>query len=519
MGDPGIVCTPASGVFILVPKMGDMQTSGKQIVVIGAGIGGLTTAALLTKAGFPVTVLEAQTYPGGSAGTFFHQGYKFDAGATLAGGFGPDGPHTRLAEMLGIAWPVKPVDIAWQVHTDGTVISQWRDAQRWREERQQQFPGSEPFWRKQELLADASWDLTSRFFPYPPDSLRDVLQMAAAMRPKTLAVLPYVFSRFAALSGARHTSARLKTFLDAQLLISAQTTAGNASALYGSAALDLPRRGVNHVTGGIGALAETLVAWIRANGGEVLYRQKVERIVADTGGTWRVHTRRKQTFLASRIVVNSTPEGLEKLFAPESPNKTSPAATDLWGAFTLYLGLHANRLPDLPADHHQVVVDPLLALGEGNSVFISLSPQEDLTRAPQGMRAATLSSHTRVDSWWQLKQNDYDAYQAKKAEYTARLLSAAEIALPGIGRAVDLCLPGTPVTFEFYTQRPHGYVGGYPQTSLFRARGPRTRYPGVWLVGDSVFPGQSTAGVTLGAMRTAASVLQSFEKVGNSVNN
>ncbi len=40
-------------------------------VVIGAGVGGLTTAALLLRAGYDVTVLEAQAYAGGCAGTFY----------------------------------------------------------------------------------------------------------------------------------------------------------------------------------------------------------------------------------------------------------------------------------------------------------------------------------------------------------------------------------------------------------------------------------------------------------------
>ena len=53
-------------------------------------------------------------------------------------------------------------------------------------------------------------------------------------------------------------------------------------------------------------------------------------------------------------------------------------------------------------------------------------------------------------------------------------------------------------TFQFFTRRPLGLVGGYPQTSLFHVNSPATQLPNLWQVGDSIFPGQSTAGVTLG---------------------
>ncbi len=72
------------------------------IVVIGAGVGGLTAAALLLNAGKQITLLEAHNYPGGSAGTFYHQGYRFDAAATLVGGFSPSGPHACTAELLSL---------------------------------------------------------------------------------------------------------------------------------------------------------------------------------------------------------------------------------------------------------------------------------------------------------------------------------------------------------------------------------------------------------------------------------
>ncbi len=54
-------------------------------------------------------------------------------------------------------------------------------------------------------------------------------------------------------------------------------------------------------------------------------------------------------------------------------------------------------------------------------------------------------------------------------------------------------MDGTPVTFQRFTGRSLGWVGGFPQTSLFRAWGPRLGRR-LWLVGDSIFPGQSVLG-------------------------
>ncbi|MBK7156863.1 MAG: hypothetical protein IPH72_34725 [Sandaracinaceae bacterium] len=45
------------------------------------------------------------------------------------------------------------------------------------------------------------------------------------------------------------------------------------------------------------------------------------------------------------------------------------------------------------------------------------------------------------------------------------------------------------MVFQRFTRRPEGMVGGFPQTSVFRARSPRTGLPNVLFVGDSVFQG------------------------------
>ena len=86
------------------------------------------------------------------------------------------------------------------------------------------------------------------------------------------------------------------------------------------------------------------------------------------------------------------------------------------------------------------------------------------------------------------------------------MLAAAEQALPGLRGRLHLVKPGTPVTFRRFTRREWGWVGGFPQTSLFRTWAPQLA-PGLWMVGDSIFPGQSTAAVALGGLRVADAVL------------
>ena len=488
-----------------------MAAKNKHVAVIGAGVGGLTTAALLLQVGCEVTVLEAQAYPGGSAGTFFHQGYRFDAGATLAGGFAPGGPHARLGELLGLEWPVRLADPAWVTCMPGLRVSQWHDRARWHDEVAHAFPGTQRFWSQQEHLAELSWQIAARPFPWPPASARDLLTLARALNPALLLAAPYAVLPIASLL-PRSAPPQLRSFLDANLLISAQATSRDTNALYASTALDVPRRGMNHVRGGMGALSETLVAWIRAHGGTIHYRQEVSSLTQRPHGEIVLGTRKGMQIGCDAVVANLLPSALDNLLNPNPPAKNPhyPDEKGGWGAFVLYLGIDEQVAKGLPSEHLQLVVDPQRPLGECNSVFISLNDPQDHCRAPAGMRAATLSTHTAAAPWWRLLENDPSAYGERKAEYTHKALAAAEIAIPGLGAAVRLCLPGTPVTYHTYTRRPLGLVGGLPQRSLLAVRGPHTRLNNVFLVGDSIFPGQSTAGVTLGAFRSAAAVLEAL---------
>jgi C-3',4' desaturase CrtD len=484
----------------------------QRVVVIGAGVGGVTAAALLAKDGFDVTVLEAHVYPGGCAGTFYHKGYRFDAGATCAGGFQEGGPHHIVGELLKLHWPIHRVDPSWIVHLPDRVITSWGDDAKRRDEHARTLPELRRFWPVQEAAARAAWGFAARRPEWPPRSLGDVARLATKIRPDMIPVAPMALMSMGQvldLVGVRrtlHPAARM--FIDGQLLISAQTTSDHANALYGSIAIDLPRAGTYHVRGGIGNLARTLADSLTANGGRVIYRQAVTQIRVLPDHTFRLDTNKGQSFHADVVLANLTPWALHALLGEQAPvalRREVEQRDSTWGAFTLYLGVPSEALPT-QADHFQIIQDYGRPLGEGNSVFMSISDAADHGRAPEGMRAVTLSTHTQIAPWWALRDGDPDGYQARVAAYRDRLLDAAERVVPGLRQRAALILPGTPAAFLRFTRRPGGMVGGFAMTSLFTARSPHTGIPNLWMVGDSIFPGQSTAGVTAGALRVAAEV-------------
>lgn len=485
-------------------------------MVIGAGVAGLTAAALLAQAGCDVTVLEAQTYAGGSAGTFFHKGYRFDAGATVAGGFQPNGPHAVIGQMLGIDWGVRKHDPAWVVHLPDRRVPLCQDNQAV----EAAFPNSRNFWRTQSRLAALGWSLSAQGLPWPPTNAAEfgqLLSVAVRNLPGDLELAPYALMsafQWLQLSGLANDPAFVR-FIDAQLLISSQTTSRGANGIYSATALDLARQGVFHAPGGMGGLSEVLVEKIRALGGQVLFRQRVTGVTMRDGRAVSVTTKKGDHFPCDVLLANLTPWSLDDLLGEDSPRalqrETQTRAAG-WGAFVLHLGVRADALPaDLP-DHHQVIEAMAGPLGETRSVFLSMSPTWDETRAPAGHRAVTVTTHTAVGPWWELLKRDPAAYGARKDEYADKMLANIEKAIPGFRSSVVLNMPGTPVTYQFYTGRHQGMVGGFPQTSLFKARSPLTGVANIRLVGDSIFPGQSTAGVSLGAWRVVQDVLRRLPK-------
>ncbi|HWR00898.1 MAG TPA: NAD(P)/FAD-dependent oxidoreductase [Chlorobaculum sp.] len=480
-------------------------------IVIGAGIGGLSAGALLARKGVQVTLLETQGYPGGCAGTFTRGGYRFDSGATLGCGFHEGAPMDVLGKELDLPWPVKPEPVAWQYRHGDLHI----DLGRSRNEIIDRFPRSASFWKEQSMLAGLLWKLSYGGLSWPltgPVDLARLARKAVSEIPGTARLLKFA-TRSAFEWLAAHgldTDGEFVRFIDAQLLVSVQTTSRYANAVNAAIALDLPVSGSYRVEGGIGRISELLAGSIERDGGAVLYGKKVIRIDSIRREVLGVETEDGDALAADLLIADLTPDSLA-ILEGRTPEPAGGGVTPRWGAFTLYLGMESSLFRQEGLNHLQITAAEG-ELGEGGSIFVSASPADDPTRAPDGLRAVTFSTHTRPEPWFEALAKGRQDYLELKELYTRRLLGLLNEQFSESAAAIRSISAATPVTWERWTGRSRGYVGGYAQTSLFDVRSPSTGYDNLFLVGDSIFPGQSLPGVVTGARRSVELALRRYGK-------
>ena len=489
------------------------------VIVIGAGIGGLTVGALLAKQGYIVKIYEQANLPGGCASTFRRRGFIFDVGATQVAGLEAGGIHHRIFQELGIDPPnATPCDPACAVFLPGETepINVWRNPQKWQQERQQQFPGSERFWQLLQTLFQISWRFQSRNPVLPPRNGWDVGQLLQALRPDTLLTTPFVgltvgdALRLLGLGSDQ----RLKTFLDLQLKLYSQVGADETALLYAATALSVSQapQGLAHLQGSMQVLADRLGEGLKKQGGELLCRQRVEKIHTEKGKAIAVTVRDLKTGevrreVASQVIANLTVQNLVESVDVPLPGyqqrvKNLPPSS---GAFVIYLGVTEAAIPSDCAPHLQFLYDPQGPIGENNSLFVSVSKPGD-GRAPTGFRTIIASSFTDVVPWW---QDSPDPYQARKAHYQQTAIARLGQYFTLNDQTIIHAESATPRTFAHFTARHQGIVGGVGQRlSTFGPFGfaPRTPLRNLWLVGDSVHPGEGTAGVSYSALTIARQI-------------
>jgi len=220
-----------------------------EVIVVGGGLGGLTTAALLSARGLNVCLFERASPAGGCVTNFEFQGYKFEPTAGLYSGWEPGGIYDRIFSELTVAPPEvrrasSPYTVRMPDRTNVVIVD---NTEQFECSLRQSFPecGEKPvsFYRQ---LADA----------VDQDGL---LQQ----------ITPELFT---------DRTSRFCLFVEAQLQMFAQTSIQECTWSAAAAVLLAPQRGVFEIAGGAESLAASLSQAIRNAGGTIRLDTPVLRL-------------------------------------------------------------------------------------------------------------------------------------------------------------------------------------------------------------------------------------------------
>ena len=474
--------------------------------MIGSGFGGLTAAALADRTALRVSVFERHVRPGGCAGDFALDGYWFPAGATVVTGLEEGGILRRVFDTAGIVVDARELDPSIVFHVGGKQVPYLRSPEAWRSVFRTAFPtapdGYDRFWKWSRATGGAVYGIGAALPSLPIERWPDLRRTARAARPGALRTLPLLGRTIGQvkqkLGAVGHPGA--DALIDSLLLDATGARAAECSAIQGAIALDLYRRGCQWVEGGTGKLAMLLVRATRIHGGEVHFGAGVSALDRAPGG-WDVVLDDGRRIRARRVVANVPPGSLRGL---RGMPVTRPADDQGWGAFVLHAGIDGSGLDGLDPFHQVILPEAGGELEEGASSLVSIYPGRG---ARSGQWSVSVSTHTRTGGW------GADS-GARRSRLEAQLRRAAAEVIPGFADRCRVVRSATPATFERYTGRPGGFVGGLaqrPGNTALLAPGHRPERH-LYLAGDHVFPGPGTVGTALSGINAYRDVAESLRR-------
>ena len=299
---------------------------------------------------------------------------------------------------------------------------------------------------------------------------------------------------------------RLRRFLDLQLKLYSQEPADRTAALYGATVLQMAQAplGLWHLQGSLQVLSEQLMQSILRDGGQVKLRHRVIGLEQNAVPTVAMQGPGGTTLNldANDLICSLPPQCLLDLIQHDQ----LPAG-------------YRQRLTNLPEPSGALSTESLKEcrpgcpghLQRGSSepgpLFVSISRDGD-GRAPAGQATLIASVFTPTADWCQLAEAEYQAKKAALLQSIQAQLNSWLGLKPSAWLHSELA---TPRGFFGWTGRPRGMVGGLGQhPSRFGPFGLAGRTPmkGLWLCGDSLHPGEGTAGVSLSALNACRQLME-----------
>jgi prolycopene isomerase len=498
------------------------RSPAHDVIVIGAGLSGLTAAGLLAKSGLSVLVLERNYMPGGACGAFRRRGITFDMGAAMLFGFGERGFNPHRFVMNELEEPVEVVrhKALYRLNYGDQPIVFWPDRERFYRELDRAFPGHEKEIRgfysyivdlyENVIAADPVFiapsemrraDLAAQFRRHPVKQARTValLFTSAGKLIRRFVRSPEVIKFFDKL-----TSTYCYTTMD-------ETPAILAATMF----VDNHTGGSYYPVGSPAALAGRMEKAVEKRGGTIRYETEVTEILFEDGRAAGVRTRDGAELRAGSVIFAGA---IKNLYGRLLPRERTTAAERAkvaglvmtWPSVVLYGVVRADVIPEgtLPVE---MFVDNRDALDE-SEVTVYISSLEDPSLCPPGKHVFTMIGPSFAS--WPTAGGPGDrtpAYGEQKKAEAKRLLGLLNRRFPGFEQAIEFIEIGSPTTIERYLLKNGGSVAGPRNTmgqELMRRAHAASRWPGLFLAGESTVMGTGTPAVTVSGVSAADMVLR-----------
>jgi len=500
--------------------------SSCDVVVVGAGIGGLTAGALLARRGMSVQVFERRSIPGGCCSAFEIDGHAFDIASSLFYGFGEQGfnANYRVMQELGVDLEMFRHDPCFNVVFEGQSMPVPEDLEQWIEQLSRDFPscaeGLKAFYAQIEQLYEDA--LRVGFMPVADASLFKLTRMAFDNPTIIFSYLPVLTQTVWSVLGpllppleSNEEVRRFKAMLDVDLAFGTCTASDDLPLLLAVPILmDRHIGGVRYPKGGAGEVARTLVRGLERHGGAVQFGTTVRRVLVERGRAVGVELDDGTVVHAEQVICNANIwDTFEELIEPSKVSRKRRRDVDaLTPSFSVFITCVSVPEDVVPSGfHNHTVVIPDHTTGLGDTSIIYVPSVDDPSLAPSGRHAVTLINVVDYNDWVPQGGSRAVANAEQDALRIKRALELAEEVLPGISERGEVKGTFSPPGLEQTLRRRFGAVGGPEQTvqqSLNKRQGNLTEIDGLFLVGDSTFPGEGVVAVTISGMTCADQVEQ-----------
>ena len=504
------------------------------VIVIGSGIGGLTTAGLLARAaGKRVLVLERHTEPGGLTHTFRRDGASWDVGVHYIGQVGPGSRARAYFDYLSggeLEWNRMPDAYDRFVYPD-LDLSVSSDPDRYERELVAAFPQEARAIRRyfKAVRRTTAWTTMGFVQGMVPRPMTSLLRLAQRMGGRTAT------GTTKAYLDAHFRSPELKAVLASQWGDYGLPPSRSAFAVHAMVVSHYLEGGW-FPQGGSARIARTFEKGIEQAGGAVRVAQEVTEILLDNGEASGVRVMDHRGPLSQERVYRA-PVIVSAVGASNTFNHLLPTSGDIGrltgparrtltnlgtgtSAVTVFLRLRddprsigldgGNIWVNRDLDHERAQEHSVCLLeGRPHDVFVSF-PSVKSGESPHTAEIISFCDADSFRQWADLPKGDRGPdYSALKERVARGMLDLAESAAPGLSDLVDYLEVSTPLTYAHYTAHPAGAFYGPPATPLrYRSDplGPRTAIPRLYLSGQDA-GSAGIMGAMMGGLAAACQVL------------